>query len=55
MTAGRTYRDPLSHERALDELRAGAGSQFDADLVHVVLHCPPPPEDEDDDPDDPAM
>jgi diguanylate cyclase (GGDEF)-like protein len=33
MTEGRPYRAALSSEQALEELRQGAGSQFDPDLV----------------------
>jgi len=33
MIEGRPYRAPLSSEQALEELRRGAGTQFDPDLV----------------------
>jgi HD-GYP domain-containing protein (c-di-GMP phosphodiesterase class II) len=33
MTSDRPYRRAMSHERALAELRAGAGGQFDAEVV----------------------
>jgi HD-GYP domain-containing protein (c-di-GMP phosphodiesterase class II) len=33
MTEGRPYRPPLSKEQALEELRRGAGTQFDPELV----------------------
>jgi HD-GYP domain-containing protein (c-di-GMP phosphodiesterase class II) len=35
MTAGRPYRAARSPEQALAELRAGAGSQFDAAVVEA--------------------
>jgi diguanylate cyclase (GGDEF)-like protein len=37
MTSERVYRSPLSDEAAAAELRAGAGTQFDANLVDVLL------------------
>ncbi|MCX7031454.1 MAG: HD domain-containing protein, partial [Spirochaetes bacterium] len=33
MTRGRPYRDRLSVERAIKEIRQGAGTQFDPDVV----------------------
>jgi two-component system, cell cycle response regulator len=33
MTEGRSYRSPMSSEQALEELRCGAGTQFDPELV----------------------
>lgn len=33
MTAGRPYRQPKSHEAAVEELKRGAGTQFDPHLV----------------------
>jgi HD-GYP domain-containing protein (c-di-GMP phosphodiesterase class II) len=33
MTSDRPYRDAMSQERAFSELRAGAGWQFDAEVV----------------------
>jgi diguanylate cyclase (GGDEF)-like protein len=35
MIEGRPYRPPLSSEQALEELRRGAGTQFDPDLVEA--------------------
>ena len=35
MTEGRPYRPAVSRERALEELREGAGSQFDPELVRT--------------------
>jgi diguanylate cyclase (GGDEF)-like protein len=37
MTEGRSYRSPLSQEEALEELRRGAGTQFDPDLVRAFV------------------
>ena len=37
MTSDRPYRQALSHEEAIEELRAGAGKQFDPQLVAVAL------------------
>jgi two-component system, cell cycle response regulator len=37
MTEGRSYRSPLSREEALEELRQGAGTQFDPDLVRTFV------------------
>jgi HD-GYP domain-containing protein (c-di-GMP phosphodiesterase class II) len=37
MTSARPYRDALSQEEALDELKAGAGKQFDPALVEVFI------------------
>jgi diguanylate cyclase (GGDEF)-like protein len=37
MTEGRSYRSPLSREEALEELRSGAGTQFDPDLVRTFV------------------
>jgi diguanylate cyclase (GGDEF)-like protein len=35
MTEGRAYRPAVSAEQAIEELRAGAGTQFDPDLVET--------------------
>lgn len=37
MTHGRRYKEPVSHEAALKEISAGAGSQFDPDVVQAFL------------------
>jgi putative nucleotidyltransferase with HDIG domain len=37
MTTRRTYRDPLSRQAAIDELRANAGTQFDPVVVDAAL------------------
>ena len=37
MTRGRVYRDALGREAAREELRAGAGSQFDRQVVEAFL------------------
>jgi diguanylate cyclase (GGDEF)-like protein len=37
MTEGRSYRSSLSREEALEELRRGAGTQFDPDLVRPFV------------------
>ena len=37
MTSDRPYRDAMPKDRALDEIRAGAGSQFDPDVVDEFL------------------
>jgi len=37
MTEGRPYRPAISSEQALEELRAGAGTQFDPDLVKTFV------------------
>ena len=38
MTHNRPYRKSLSLESAVQELKKGSGTQFDPDLVKVVLH-----------------
>jgi HD-GYP domain-containing protein (c-di-GMP phosphodiesterase class II) len=37
MTEGRPYRPAVSREQALEELREGAGSQFDPELVRAFV------------------
>jgi len=37
MTCDRGYRTALSAQEAADELRANAGTQFDADVVAALL------------------
>jgi diguanylate cyclase (GGDEF)-like protein len=37
MITRRPYREPMSHEDAIAELRSGAGSQFDPDVVEALL------------------
>ena len=37
MITTRPYREPMSHEQACAELREGAGSQFDPDVVAALL------------------
>jgi len=37
MTSDRPYRKAMGHEDAIAELRAGAGSQFDADVVGALI------------------
>ena len=40
MLADRPYRQALPHEQAVEELRRGAGSQFDPDVVTALLGVP---------------
>jgi HD-GYP domain-containing protein (c-di-GMP phosphodiesterase class II) len=41
MTSDRSYREAMSEEVAEAELRAGAGSQFDPDVVRAFLDPAP--------------
>jgi len=43
MTSDRPYRKALSHNQALQEIKAGAGSQFDPQLTEIFLHIITPP------------
>jgi HD-GYP domain-containing protein (c-di-GMP phosphodiesterase class II) len=38
MISARPYREPMSHDDAVAELRRGAGSQFDPQVVEALLH-----------------
>jgi len=40
MTSARAYRPPMSHEAAAAELRRCAGTQFDSEIVEVLLRLP---------------
>ena len=37
MTSERKYSDILPYEQALEEIKQGAGTQFDPDLVEIFL------------------
>ncbi len=37
MITTRPYREPMSHERALIELQAGSGTQFDPDVAEALV------------------
>jgi ribonuclease P protein subunit RPR2 len=49
MTSDRPYRGSIGVDRALSEVRRGAGTQFDPDVVHAFIGMidDPPGEDED--------
>ena len=49
MTSSRPYRGPMGTERALQEIRSGAGTQFDPDVVREFVAML------DDPPDDPEL
>ena len=38
MITERPYREPMSHEEALEELQRGSGTQFDPEVVTALLH-----------------
>jgi HD-GYP domain-containing protein (c-di-GMP phosphodiesterase class II) len=38
MTHDRSYRKALTHEAALEEIRKGAGTQFDPQVADVFLN-----------------
>jgi HD-GYP domain-containing protein (c-di-GMP phosphodiesterase class II) len=38
MITARPYREPMSHDEAVAQLRSGAGSQFDPQVVEALLH-----------------
>jgi HD-GYP domain-containing protein (c-di-GMP phosphodiesterase class II) len=38
MTSDRPYRVALGFDEALDQLRKGAGAQWDAEVVGTLLH-----------------
>ena len=42
MTSDRPYRPAMSHEQAVAELKKGAGSQFDPELVAAFMTIPSP-------------
>lgn len=39
MTSYRTYRDALSHEEAIEELKRCSGTQFDPDIIKACETC----------------
>lgn len=39
MTTARAYRPAMDHERAVEELMAGADSQFDSGVVNIFVEC----------------
>ena len=41
MTDRRPYRTAISWDEALEELAAGAGTQFDPDVIDGVVACEP--------------
>jgi HD-GYP domain-containing protein (c-di-GMP phosphodiesterase class II) len=40
MTRARTYREVLSEEEAIEEIKRCAGSQFDPTIVDIFANCP---------------
>lgn len=37
MTSGRPYQEPRTHQEALEELKRGAGTQFDPEVVEILV------------------
>ncbi len=40
MTRARTYREVLSEEEAIEEIKRCAGTQFDPTIVNIFVNCP---------------
>jgi response regulator RpfG family c-di-GMP phosphodiesterase len=41
MRSHRPYRQPMSTEQAVDQIRRGSGSQFDPVVVQAFMRCQP--------------